>query len=79
MSTAHGSNGKPARGMARVAGWTYFECHNCYEVIFEGRWISQEDLAVMREAHDMACPAKLVSPTPSAPPLWKRIFRGSTP
>lgn len=45
-------------------GWTHFECHNCYEVIYEGRWINHDDLAEMIKIHGIACAAKVGESTP---------------
>ncbi|MEV6323095.1 hypothetical protein AB0M45_18135 [Nocardia sp. NPDC051787] len=36
-------------------GWTHFECGDCHEVIYDGRWISSEDTEELKRIHRAAC------------------------
>lgn len=59
-------------------GWYTKGCPNCDEFVYDGRWISSEDMEQLVAAHDLTC-----QPRPTAPPsrvsLWRRLFGGATP
>lgn len=47
-----------SEGIRGSVGFTYLECHDCNTIVFQGPWISHDDLAAMNKAHRMACAGK---------------------